>query len=425
MKSFTILGLVLIITISCNKQDNLEPIVMNDACSTYIPFYEQQDTNALALSIECNCQDSFVDLSSKLLPYTNVANVDFNCTSNQFDLIPTMPSVKVLTSDVTTGNILSFPNLEVYRNKSYMSRPLSAQIMFLSELKELSLLNVINFPDILGTKQLDEFKMTFQSTAAQTVALPSNLSALSNLKELTIRDLNLAMFTNFDNLASLESLRLSNVLWVRIPNEPNQWSKLKTLEISDVEFRGSGNLPDIFDDMDSLATIYISETNVTATTLERISEAPNLKELTLSFCELEAIPDDIGNLNSLEKLIIATDQNNINALISIPSTVGNLSNLTSIFISINADEFPVGVLDLKNTLETLAIEDEIGSVPNEIGDFTILKSLNLKNCGLTYLPSTIQNLANTLEKLYLSGNNFDDATKQQIENWLPDTDVYF
>jgi hypothetical protein len=44
---------------------------------------------------------------------------------------------------------------------------------------------------------------------------------------------------------------------------------------------------------------------------------------------------------------------------------------------------------------------------------------------LTNLPSEIQNLANTLDKLYLAGNNFGEGTKEQIENWLPNTDIYF
>ncbi|NJN77107.1 MAG: hypothetical protein HC803_01240 [Saprospiraceae bacterium] len=73
----------------------------------------------------------------------------------------------------------------------------------------------------------------------------------------------------------------------------------------------------------------------------------------------------------------------------------------------------------------MAIADNIGNVPTEIGNFTTLKTLKFINCNLTNLPSEIQNLANTLEKLYLTGNNFNDAMKLQIENWLPNTAIYF
>jgi Leucine-rich repeat (LRR) protein len=424
MKQSLHLFLILSISIiACDKQENLEPIVENDACETYIPFYEQQDSNALSLSVECNCQDSFVDLTTKLAAYTDVVNFNFNCDANQFDLIPEMPSVTHLTSDVITSNIQAFPNLEVYKNKLFMDRPLPYQITFLPNLREVVLLNVINFPSFISTKPLDVFKMTFQSTESREIILPANLHTLANLTELNIRNVNLSMFTDFDDLVNLQTLKLSNTLWVRVPSTSNQWPKLKTLELSEIELRGS--IADMFEDMDSLETIHIERTVVSTVSQERIYKAPNLKELTLSFCELGSIPEDIGNLTTLNKLIITTDQNLINTPITLPSSVGSLNNLKSIFVSTNSNQFPMALLGLKTTLESMAIQDNIGVVPSEIGDFTVLKTLKLTNCGLTNLPSEIQNLANTLDKLYLAGNNFGEGTKEQIENWLPNTDIYF
>ena len=426
MKLLSLVILIVSISIiACDSPENLEPIIANNDCEAYVPFYEQQDTNALFLSVECKCLDNSVDLNAKLGLYTGVENLDFNCDESQFDLIPTMPSVTQLTSEVTTANIQAFPNLEVFKNKSYMDKPLAYQITFLPKLKEIVLFNAINFPDFIGTKPLDVFKMTFQNTGSHTITLPANLHTLTNLTELNIQNIEIAIFSNFEHLTNLEKLKLSNVLWVRIPQTANQWQKLKTLELSQISFRGSGNIPDMFEDMDSLETVYISETPITTTSQKNIFEAPNLKELTFSFCELETIPDEIGNLSQLEKLIISTEQNTINSSISLPMSVGNLSNLKSIFISINANQFPVALLGLKNNLESMTIEDDISLVPASIGDFTVLKTLNLNNCALTSLPSQVQNLSNTLEKLYLRGNNFSEATKSQIENWLPNTDVYF
>lgn len=304
-----------------------------------------------------------------------------------------------------------------------MDRPLPYQITFLPNLREVVLLNVINFPSFISTKPLDVFKMTFQSTESREIILPANLHTLANLTELNIRNVNLSMFTDFDDLVNLETLKLSNTLWVRVPSTSNQWPKLKTLELSEIELRGS--IADMFEDMDSLETIHIERTVVSTVSQERIYKAPNLKELTLSFCELGSIPEDIGNLTTLNKLIITTDQNLINTPITLPSSVGNLNNLKSIFVSTNSNQFPMALLGLKTTLESMAIQDNIGVVPSEIGDFTVLKTLKLTNCGLTNLPSEIQNLANTLDKLYLAGNNFGEGTKEQIENWLPNTDIYF
>lgn len=427
MKRLSLFLLVVSIgLIACNEQESLEePIVVNDNCGSYIPFYEQQDSTVLSLNIECNCTDSFVDLSTKLAPYMNVLNINFNCNTSQFDRIPTMPSVTHLTSNVTTSNVSAFPNLEVYRNKSFTTMPLAYQLRFLPNLREITLFNAINFPDFIKDIPLDVFKITFQGIDSEIISLPSNLPSLSNLKELNIRNVNLSIFTDFENLISLEKLTLSNTLWVRIPSVPNQWSKLKTLDLSALELRGSGDIPDFFDDMDSLETVYISEMEVTTNTQKHIAKATSLKELTLSFCDLGTIPDEIGNLVHLNKLIITTNQNILNAPITLPLSVGNLSNLKSIFVSTNTDQFPVALFGLKNTIETIAIQDEIGVVPPEIGDFTALKTLKLNNCGLTNLPSEIQNLASTLEKLHLAGNSFDEVTQQQIKNWLPSTTIYF
>lgn len=422
--SIFFLLIVSILITSCNKGDIYEPTETDDFCNSFVPFYEQQTSDVLSLSIYCECLDSAVDLSNKLMDYTNVGDIDFNCDAAHFDKIPTMNSVRQLTSNITTNNIVAFPYLEVYKNKSYTDEPLASQLTALGNLREVVLLNVVNFPDFFATKSLEVFKMTFENTAEQTINLPSNLSVLRNLKELTIRDIeSVVRFTNYENLSSLEHLKLSNILWVGIPETPNQWAKLKTLQVSDVELRGDRTLPDIFESMDSLESVYISGTEVSTDTQKHISKAPNLKELTFSFCEMESIPDELGDLATLNKLIIATEQNNVN--ITLPLSISNLNNLKSIFVSTQSNQFPVAILGLNSTLESITIKDNIGTVPSEIGNFMALKELKLENCGLTNLPSEIQNIANNLERLYLADNNFGEAAKQQIESWLPNTDIDF
>ncbi|MFK7903812.1 MAG: hypothetical protein AB8B69_01745, partial [Chitinophagales bacterium] len=283
MKLSTFFLLVIAIAFTaCNKGDGLRPIETNNDCSSFIPFYEQQDANALTLSIYCDCLDTAIDLSNQLMAYTEVVEIDFNCDAAHFNQIPTINSVKSLTSNITTEHITSaFPYLEVYKNKSYTKEPLARELIFFGNLREVVLLNAVNFPNIIGTKSWDVFRMTFQNTTEHVIELPSNLSALKNLKELAIRDIeSVIRFTNYENLSGLEHLELSNILWVGIPETPNQWSNLKTLQISDVELRGSRTLPDIFGDMDSLESIYISGTEVSTNTQMHISKAPNLKELT-------------------------------------------------------------------------------------------------------------------------------------------------
>lgn len=423
MKRFTFFILAICISFTaCNSDAEITPAALDSNCD-FVPFYENYDNDSEALLIDCPCQDS-LNLSSELLPYTNVWSLNYSCNETQFDQIPAMSSVTHLTSEVMTGNITAFQNLEVFKNRTFMETPLAYQLRYLPNLREITLFNATSFPDIIGDIPLETFKISYNRTPSfPNVIVPSNLYELKNLTELTFKNMDLVILTNYNNLENLEYWKIENTTLARMPSNANQWTKLKTLEMTEVDFRG--NLSDVFSDMNSLETIYLSEMEVTATMQERIYKAPNLKELTISYCQISTIPDEIGNLTSLEKLIVTTEQNTINNPIILPLTISNLTNLKSIFVSTNTDEFPMALLGLKNTLESISIQDNIGNIPLDIGDFTVLKTLKLTNCDLTSLPSTIQNLANTLEKLYLAGNSFDEVTKQQIENWLPNTDVYF
>ncbi|MEL6593483.1 MAG: hypothetical protein AAFQ68_25510, partial [Bacteroidota bacterium] len=246
---------------------------------------------------------------------------------------------------------------------------------------------------------------------------------LSNLKELNLRDLDIALFSGYEELTKLERLRLSNLTWGRIPQTSNQWPKLKELDLFEVSIRGQ--FPDIFEGMDSLETIYIGKTELPTIAQQRLYKAPQLQELTLSHCEMGEIPDEIGNLSRLKKLIIITDQNTLNTPINLPKTIENLHQLESIYISTNTDQFPLGLLKLQDSLEDITIKDKIGSIPPEIGDFIALKSLNLQDCGLTALPPEIEKLSQNLQVLRLSNNNFDASTQAQIKAWLPNTEVSF
>lgn len=413
----TILGLS-----ACKVTPIPEPLI-DEICDTFEPFYETTDSNSIVLQIKCPCASEILDLTTKLVPYANVQSMIYDCDAERFEQIPSMPSVTRLSSKVMTGNIRAFPNLEIFRNNGIMETPLAYELISMPNLKELSLFNVTQFPDVLGTRPLEKFKMAYENTAAYNIIAPNNLNQLANLKELVLTNMDVVSFVNFENLASLESVKVDKTNIIRFPTVTNQWSKLRHFELSEITMRGG--TPNFFQNADSLETIYLSEMEISENLQENIYQSPNLKSLTISYCDFNSIPESIGNLTSLESLIITTDQNQINNTITLPSSIGNLRNLKSILISLNSNQFPNAIMNLTASLESISIQDNIGNVPAAIGNFELLKILKLTNCGLTNLPLEIQNLSNTLEKLYLTGNNFNETTKQQIQNWLPNTDIYF
>jgi len=421
MKLSNLLLITILSLSSCKVAPIIEPIT-DEVCDDFEPFYETTDSSSIVLEIKCPCEMETFDLSTKLVPYAAVQSLIYECNETQFNQIPTMPSVTNLSSKIMTGNIRAFPNLEVFRNNGIMETPIAYELISMPNLKEISLFNVTQFPDVLGTRPLEEFKITYENSASYNISVPNNLYQLANLKELSLNNLNVTDFSNWGNLSSLENLKVINTPIIRFPNTANQWTKMKTFELSKVTMRGGR--PNFFQYADSLETIYLSEMEVSDNLQENIYNAPNLKSLSFSFCEMTSIPETIGKLTSLENLIITTDENQIMSF-NLPMSLSNLIHLKSIVIRTNTNSFPTAILGLTNSLEAITITDEINSVPATIGDFNILKTLKLTNCNLSTLPIEIQNLADTLERLYLAGNNFSDVKKQEIQTLLPNTSIYF
>jgi len=98
-----------------------------------------------------------------------------------------------------------------------------------------------------------------------------------------------------------------------------------------------------------------------------IKQAKNngLKELNLSYKQIDEIPSEIGLLTELEELNLSRNQ-----LKQLPSEIGNLTKLKTLLLSNN----------------------ELNTLPESIGNLTALESLNLNGTNLKTLPHGIKNL---------------------------------
>ena len=105
------------------------------------------------------------------------------------------------------------------------------------------------------------------------------------------------------------------------------------------------------------------------------------------------IPPELGNLDDLTSLDLATNNEFIG---TIPPELGNLANL--------------GGLNLSNNRLT-------GAIPPELGNLANLGGLNLSNNRLTgAIPPELGNLAN-LQGLYLHGNQLTGAIPPELGNF--------
>ena len=135
-----------------------------------------------------------------------------------------------------------------------------------------------------------------------------------------------------------------------------------------------------------------------------------IKKLTISRSGLMEIPDCIGNLVDLEELTMEYNwdyhynQENPGYTVDIPDSIGNLKKLKKIVIHESATgNIPSDIGNLTN-LEHLEIRNgNVRTLPNEIGNLSSLKYLNLSGNKIHRLNANIGNLSK-LEELNLDYN---------------------
>ncbi len=153
---------------------------------------------------------------------------------------------------------------------------------------------------------------------------------------------------------------------------PESVGRLEKLEI--VNLSGNHDL-----DIDAVFTV--------------LAKLPNLKKVNVMDCDCDHLPDSIGDFPALEYLHIDN-----NGLHSLPVSIGNAKTLTNISADNNLiDELP----------------DSFYTLPK-------LKFASFTNNKLKAISPKLKEMG-ALITLHLRDNDFDDATKEQIESNLPDS----
>ncbi|KAG5564707.1 hypothetical protein RHGRI_000786 [Rhododendron griersonianum] len=134
-----------------------------------------------------------------------------------------------------------------------------------------------------------------------------------------------------------------------------------------------------------------------------------LKELNLDGCHLSYLPEEIGNLISLQKLDLA--ENNLSTL---PDGICNLTCLKDLRLEENnVSILPSGIGRLTSLEILLLSRNSLCTLPDTIGKLSCLKFLWVGNNKLSHLPSEIGDL-DSLEELDLAGNNGFRALPESI-----------
>jgi hypothetical protein len=234
----------------------------------------------------------------------------------------------------------------------------------------------------------------------------------------------------------------------------------------EVKGKSLSEVPECIGNLDKLEKLDISYNQLTALP-ESIGYLRNLDHLDLSKNQLTSIPESITNLEELTGIFARN-----NRISSLPNQIGNLTELTGLFFGQNQiNVLPESFCNLYNLRQTNLDNNRLEKIPENFGNLTKLEWLRLDNNQLTalpesfgkltkirelslgynnltsipesirnlkdmvfldlsynkltFLPESIKDLNDRLRNFRLEGNNFSEEEKAKVEEWLPDTHIYW
>lgn len=268
------------------------------------------------------------------------------------------------------------------------------------------------FEQIKDLPLLEELHIVFSEKAK----LPENIGLLTRVKTLNLNGNKLNVLPeNMAKMSSLQSINLHNNPYLDFDASVEVLSKIKSLksikasgcklstigdgigkltqiESLDLNLNSIKTLPNAIDGMSNLKHINLSKNNQlnSIQLFSSISKLPKLEKIEITDCALKEISPAIGSLTQIKVL----DASN-NPLEKIPNEIGNLTSLEELYLG-------------THTLTTTKIP--LNSIPTSIGQCTQLKKIDLRFCSIAEFPASMSQLTN-LQYLDASQNKLTEFPK--------------
>lgn len=204
--------------------------------------------------------------------------------------------------------------------------------------------------------------------------LPDEIGDLSSLQELDIGHNQLQLLPgSISKLTLLRKLDAAHNALNQVPETINRLTALQKLKLSNNRIRA---LPSIIA-LQALQTLQLQynfltappnlssltalvECNLSFNNIQHATQLPSsLQRLRISHCQIQALPDELGDLTQLRELDISG-----NALCSFPSTFNKLSSLEYLYASDNKLSYlPDSIWSLKD-LKILDVSGKGNSIPS-------------------------------------------------------------
>ncbi|KAI8522805.1 hypothetical protein RHMOL_Rhmol13G0025000 [Rhododendron molle] len=258
-----------------------------------------------------------------------------------------------------------------------------------------------------GTKILVKLKFLYLSNCYHLIETP-DFSGLHNLEELLLNDCIrlVEVDESIKFLNKLVVLDMKNCKKLRkVPSSIWMLKSLVRLDISGCSMLGKffglkGSPLKSQSSFLSSWNFIKKRVDYIGLSLPQVLGLSWLKDLRMENCNLLSLPNEVGNLISLETLNLGK-----NKLRTLPDSICNLTRLKKLYLSdCDVSNLPNEIGRLV-TLKTLILEGNgLLTLPDSICNLTCLKNLNLAHCDVSHLPGEIGRLI-SLKNLYLGGNN--------------------
>ncbi len=381
------------------------------------------------------------ELPSTMANMTNLIQIDMD--NNQFTgsfpafltALDKLESVELdnnrLTGSIPSdiGSLDKLTNLDLDNN--LLSGSIPSQLGDLTDLITLDLSNNSLSGSIPSSfTQLVSLQELYMDDNMLTGSIPDGLSALSTLVRLDLRrnQLDGNLPSDLVNYPSIKRLLLGgNNLGGSIPANINNLTLLTRLDLSENNL--SGSIPNSITSLTLLSRLYLKSCNLSGSIPENIGNMPSLRELDLRLNNLTgSIPGSLGNAPKLEILFLDDNQltgqippgiGNVVTLLQIeldgnlltggiPSELGNLNLLTELDVDNNqlTGTIPSSLGGMTSLTQLNLDHNQLtGSVPSSIAELPFLRIIEIGDNQLESLPDNIGN-AGELRRLLAENNNF-------------------
>lgn len=242
------------------------------------------------------------------------------------------------------------------------------------------------------------------------VELHTPVGCLKRLVYLNLNDCVTLKSLSF--IKYLESIKVVNLGYLSLKEFPDiipQPSNNSLLELNfpmnDIE-----ELPSSIGYIQNLVSLYLNGCKNLKSLPGSICNLRRLRYLHLYGCALEALPEDLNHLVSLETLNLSCSHfkhlpnsvtmlkhlkalylRHCQVLEKLPEDIGRLESLEKLDLAFcKIRDIPSSICTLKHLRELCLFKcDQLNELPEKLGDLICLKELNLGDFSLTHLPQSL------------------------------------